>query len=761
MRRLLIITCLLAFFHILRSQTPVGYWSDHLTYNSIRNIAAGSKEVFASTGSSLLVYNREYSELRKLSRINGLTETGISTIAWSEQFEVLIIAYSTANIDLLKDNNIFNIPDISRKYIPGKKEINRIRINGKYAYLACSFGIVLMDLQRKEIYDTWKPGNGSGENEVWDVAFGNGKVYAATGSGIYSGNLIDPGLAYFGNWSRVNSFPSPGGKYNLALFSGNQLYVNRTGQYFTGDSIYVLDTGCTLFSYQPGIFNSSFDPGDNGFTVSSGNEVRFFHPDGILQRTINSYNPGNINALQSVAENGNIWIADLSSGLVHGENMMQFTTLTLPGPVTNNAVSVTSLHGKTIICGGALDASWNNIWRPLQLSVNENNEWTPISSSTLFDPIKALIDPSNPGHFFVSTWGTGLLEYENNILKNQFTEANSPLQTIIPGKPYVRICGLAMDNDRNLWITQTEVPGTLKVLKPDGTWIVNPLTIDAPTIGDIIITKSGIKWIVLPRGHGLFVLDDNRTLSNFTDDNSKKMLVTDSENKVISYVYCITEDLDGNIWVGTDQGPVIYYNPDRVLDGDLKAFRIKIPRNDGSGLADYMLGTESITSIAVDGANRKWLGTLSSGAYLLSPEGTVKLKNFNEENSPLFSNTIAGISVDDKSGNVWFATSKGVISIRGDATAGGDKFAGVYSFPNPVREDFAGNVTITGLMRNTQIKITDVSGNLVYKTVSDGGEATWDLTTYNGSRVATGVYVVFCASSDGSQSAVTKILVIN
>ncbi len=186
----------------------------------------------------------------------------------------------------------------------------------------------------------------------------------------------------------------------------------------------------------------------------------------------------------------------------------------------------------------------------------------------------------------------------------------------------------------------------------------------------------------------------------------------------------------------------------------------RYPRNDGSGLADYMLGTETITSIAVDGANRKWLGTSSSGAYLLSPDGTSQIRNYNEENSPLFSNSIVSIAVDNKTGDVWFATSKGVISVRGDATAGAEEFSDVYAFPNPVREDFHGNVTITGLMRDTQIRITDISGNLVYKTVSDGGQATWDLKTYNGKRVATGVYLVFCASSDGSQSCVTKMLVI-
>jgi hypothetical protein len=353
-----------------------------------------------------------------------------------------------------------------------------------------------------------------------------------------------------------------------------------------------------------------------------------------------------------------------------------------------------------------------------------------------------------------------LLEYINNNLIKQYIESNSPLQTTIPGRPYVRICGLAMDKSKNLWLTQTEVPGSIKVLRSDGSWIVNPVTIDAPTIGDIIITKTGQKWIVLPRGYGLFILDDNSTPDVFSDDRYMKMLVQDIENQPISFVYSIAEDLDGNIWIGTDQGPLIYYNPEKVFDNDLRANRIKIPRNDGTGLADYMLKTETITSIAIDGANRKWLGTASSGVYLLSSDGTTRIKNFNEQNSPILSNSIVTLAVDNKTGDVWFGTSKGVQSVRGDATNGGEKFTNVYTFPNPVREGFTGNVTITGLLRDSQIRITDISGNLVYETVSDGGQATWDLKTYTGKRVATGVYLVFCASKDGTQSHVTKMLVI-
>lgn len=741
-------------------QTPVGSWSDHLVYNTANCVSVGSDNIYASTGSSIIIYNKGFEELKKMSRINGLSETGISTIGWSEEKKTLIIAYSSTNVDLLVNNIIYNIPDIERKYIAGRKLINRIRTAGKYAYLACSFGIVVLDLDKKEVYDSWKPGTGSGVNEVWDIAFGNGRVYAATDAGIYSADLTNPGLSYFGNWFLFDHFPDPYGKYTSLIFAGGRLYANFSNPVLGGDQVWVAGNTDSLFSFTTGVFNKSFDVSETGFTISSGTTLRCYDLNGILTNTISSYGWATPDISQAVVRNGEIWIADITSGLVRGENFSEYSALTLPGPFSNNAFNITSSNGKTVICGGATTASWNNQSKPLQISIFENNKWSYLLSPTIVDPLRAIMDPDNPEHLFVSTWGGGLLEYENNILKKQYTDSNSPLQTIIPGSPFVRICGLALDKSKNLWITQTEVPGSIKVLKKDGTWITNPVTISVPTIGDIIITSKDQKWIVLPRGYGLFVLDDNKTPDVFNDDRYKKLLVQDSENQPISFVYSIAEDLEGNIWVGTDQGPVIYYTPEKVFDTDIKASRIKIPRNDGTDLADFMLKTETITAIAVDGANRKWLGTASSGVYLLSPDGTTQIKSFNEQNSPLFSNSIVSLSIDDKTGDVWFGTSKGVQSYRGNATSGNEKFTKVYTFPNPVREDFQGNVTIKGLLRDTQIRITDISGNLVNEMVSDGGEATWDLKTYNGRRVATGVYLVFCASKDGSQTFVTKMLVI-
>jgi hypothetical protein len=760
MRKIHILLILICFQLVLKGQTPVGTWSDHLTYSSANCVAVGAEEVYSSTGSSILIYNKSFAELKKLSRINGLTETGISTISWSEENKTLVIAYTSTNVDLLKNNIVYNIPDINRKYIPGNKLINKIRTNGKYAYLACSFGIVVIDLEKKEIYDTWKPGTDSESTQVWDVAFGNNKIYAATDVGVFSADITNQGLSYFANWDQMVSFPNPFAKYTSLVFSGGKLYANLSDQTLGGDQVFVTDNSTSLFSFIQGVFNKSFDASASGFTISSGGSVKYYNINGTLANTINNYGWGVPSISQAIVENNTIWIADVNSGLIKGDNLTDFQALTLPGPLSNNAFNINSYNGKTIICGGATSTSWNNLNRHFEVSIYENNTWSAISSKVIVDPLRSLIDPNNTNHTFVSSWGGGLLEYENNVSVKQYTESNSPLQTIIPGAPFVRICGLAMDKSKNLWVTQTEVPCSIKVLKPDGSWIVNPITIDAPTIGDIIITSKGQKWIILPRGYGLFVLDDNQTPDVFSDDKYKKMLVQDTEDQVISFVYSIAEDLDGNIWVGTDQGPLIYFNPENVFTTNLRANRIKMSKNDGTNTADYVLKTETITSIAVDGANRKWLGTASSGAYLLSADGTVQIKNFNAQNSPIFSNSIVSLAVDNKLGDVWFGTAAGVQSYRGDATEGTEKFSKILTFPNPVRENFTGKVTITGLIKDSQIRITDISGNLVFETMSDGGEASWDLNTYNGKRVTTGVYLVFCASKDGSQSAVTKMLVI-
>jgi hypothetical protein len=229
----------------LSGQTPVGVWSDHLSYYSAKNIAIGQNVVYASTGSSVIIYDKAFDELRKLTRVQGLSESGISSIAYSSEYTSLIISYTSTNIDIVKDNIVYNIPDIERKYIPGKKEIYRIRTKGKYAYLASSFGIIIVDIIKHEIYDTWKPGTGGQTAEVYDITFGNNKIYAATSSGIYFADPANPSLSYYGNWTKITSLPGSSASYNAVVVSGNKIYVNRAEKTSAGDSVYSIENGAS------------------------------------------------------------------------------------------------------------------------------------------------------------------------------------------------------------------------------------------------------------------------------------------------------------------------------------------------------------------------------------------------------------------------------------------------------------------------------------------------------------------------------------
>jgi ligand-binding sensor domain-containing protein len=299
------------------------------------------------------------------------------------------------------------------------------------------------------------------------------------------------------------------------------------------------------------------------------------------------------------------------------------------------------------------------------------------------------------------------------------------------------------------------------VRKTDGSWksFNYENTISDILVSEIIVTQSNHKWVVLPNGNGLFVFDNNQTIDNENDDQYKKLNIVDENGKIITNrINSIAEDLNGEIWLGTDQGIIVYYNPSNVFGDDLfYARRIIVTIGDAT---DYLLKSEVINSIAVDGANRKWIGTESSGVYLVSKDGTEELNHFTEENSPLLSNRIYDVEINHESGEVFFATDKGLVSYRGTATMGSDEFRDVYVYPNPVRETYSGDITIRGLVSDVNVKITDISGNLVYETTAEGGQATWNGKNFDGKRPSTGVYLVFCTNDDGSKTYISKLLFI-
>jgi len=353
-----------------------------------------------------------------------------------------------------------------------------------------------------------------------------------------------------------------------------------------------------------------------------------------------------------------------------------------------------------------------------------------------------------------------VLELNNGAplkLNNSFNSSLSGLP--FAGYNPVNTYGLALDEGSNLWVTNSGVTNCISYKTPSGVW--GSLNF-SPIIGitgleQILVDKSDQKWAVLTSG--LLVYKGN-TFAAPNASNAKKLSTNVGYGGLPSNtVYCLAEDINNEIWIGTDKGIAVFYSPENVFSGqNFDAQQILIEQD---GHVQILLETESVQAIAVDDANRKWIATSKSGVFLMSADGTKQIAHFDESNSPLFSNNVKSIAINHKTGEVYFGTTKGIISYRGTSIEALEDFTDVYAFPNPVKHDYDGPIAIKGLMNNSTLKITDISGSLVYETKSEGGQAIWYGKNFKDERVSSGVYMVFCTSEDGSKKTVTKILVIN
>lgn len=749
----------------VKSQIAIGEWRDHLPYMHATKVAHSGENIFCATEQSIFIYNKSGNTTKKLSRVEGLSDIGISAVNFSEKLNALVIAFKNGNIDIWRDNEIINLSDIKRKQIPGLKSINNILILDGNAYLACSFGIVVLNLSKYEVKDTYYIGFEGARINVFDMIFDGNYLYAATEQGILRGRYDDPGLFYYENWENINS-PANGTVYNMLVGFGDKIIANQADNTNITDSVFIINESSREFVNSiPGIKNYSFWADNDQFIIASNEIVRVLDNELNQVREIDTYSYGLPSTRDAIADpDGVIWIADNNSGLVRVNEQGHCDGIFPNGPYTTGTYNLTSDNRVVCSVGGGIDAARNALYKRSDLFIFRDGTWKSKLEYSAHDAVNVLIDPRNSNKIYAGTWGNGVLVYENGEKTGQYSDSNSTLQSIIPGDDFVRISGMDFDHGNNLWITNEGVDNPVSVLTENGEWFSFPYMdyINSPHVGEILVSENGHKWIILPKGNGLFVFDEYGTFGDINDDEWRKFSVTDNDGESFNNVFSINEDLDGNIWVGTDHGPLVYYAHSNIFsDNSITAQRIKIPRNDGSGLADYMLGTETITSIAVDGANRKWMGTENAGVFLLSEDGTEQIYSFNSSNSPLFSNRINSLTIDQESGEVFFGTDKGLISYRSTSTAGKNNFNSIYVFPNPVRENYHGPITISNLVKNVNVKITDISGNLVYETTALGGQALWDGKNSSGKRVQTGVYLVFCSSKDGSKTHVTKLLFIH
>ena len=468
-------------------------------------------------------------------------------------------------------------------------------------------------------------------------------------------------------------------------------------------------------------------------------------------------------------------------GIARVNGNKELRTFPPDGPANNIGYRLKYTGDQIFVAGGgrwAVESKQDGTF-----SIYNGTNWRKISSGTtrnqlgLYgyprDLVSICADPNDSKHFFAALYGMGLIEYRNDAAVAHYGVNNSSLRAAAENNPnyYTRTEGLMIDEAGNLWVLNTgQNAYPVNIMTPQGKWYgldmySNGHAIRFETPWEITVDNrdSHRKWMIDQRKQtGVILLDDGGTPTSGNDDKClKRNIFVDGDNIQLmpEFIYCLAQDMNGDIWLGTPSGIIVIPSTVDFFTSN-QCTRIKIPRNDGTNLADYLLGTEQINAIVVDGANRKWIGTETSGIYLMSADGLTTIAHFTTENSVLPSNSILSIAINSNTGEVFVGTGKGIASYKSDASAPQEDFSGAYAYPNPVRPNYEGMITITGLMENTTVNIVDAGGNLVCKTKSNGGTAVWDGKNFRGQRVGSGVYTALC-NAEGKNHTVVKILVMN
>jgi hypothetical protein len=780
---LALIVALLPSMSHAQDQSAIGEWRDHFPYTNLVSVAEGGGHVYAASTTGLFRYDPNSGEILRLNKTNALSDVGISGLAWNEPLQALLVYYINGNLDLIRGESSTNIGDIKRSSIIGNKGVYSVYMVGTTAYLGCGFGIVVLDLEQKEVRETWFIGPSGAQVRVDGLTMSPDSIYAATSTGLFVASRTAANLASFDSWRKRTDMGASlsNGPFNATAWFSNRLLLNAKRQGDGGDSLIVLESDNTWSRFDPlfGIRNVKIDVSANGdiVVVTHDNSAHAYDQDLSEITEIYAYAGASANPSQAIRSVlGITWVADRFKGLVRSGGGDQGSSVLPNGPRTSTSWRLATSGGALYVATGAVSGTWSGTFLKDGIHYYMDGRWNTIDRSefplmeganqyagAMNDMVAVVVDPDDPAHAWAGSWDDGLLEIRNGEPVQIYNNTNSGLGLDINGfEGRLNVAGLAYDRQDNLWMSNPWSENPIAVRTKDGEWhnfTPGTLLNGNLLISDLVVGRNGYKWFIRPRGNGLLVFDSGNSLSG-TDDDRYRLLnnQTGTGGLPSPDVYSVAEDLDQQVWVGTARGVAVFYSPEAIFgDGDFDAQQILIEQD---GNVQILLETEAVNSIAVDGANRKWIGTQSSGVYLISADGREQIQHFTAENSPLPSNTVTNIVVDGTFGEVYISTDQGIMSYRSDATEGADENTCATVFPNPVRESYTGPIAINGLVRNSEVKITDMSGNLVYRTSSEGGQAIWTGTDMSGNRAATGVYLVLVSDQSGQFKCNTKVLLV-
>ena len=782
-RRFLKLLFLLGALTLSNGQsTTTGSWEAYFSYNSIKDIEIGSDIIYAASENAIFTYDPYTNSIETITTIEGLSGDYITTIKYSENYNLLMIGYETGLMEVydLNTNTVLKVVDILNQITipPNNRRINDFYEFDNLVYISTNYGISIYDMQSLEFGDTYYIGFNGTQTRVHQITLNNNEIYAATSDGLKKANLNNPNLIDFQFWQTP--------------FLGDFLSViSIADQVFTIKSDNILyavndNSLSPVLSFTEPILR--LEPNENNFSIITANKVYYYQEDLSLISSYNNSPDLNTTFTTSKIFNDIVYIGTLGSGMLKTSNNSNdlYEKIIPNGPLRNNPFSLHFGYGDLWVTFGDYDEDFNpNPNREYGFSFLENNIWTNVSYDSIQQNIEKpvynlnaiAINPVNSDQVFISSFQHGLLKFEKNNSLELLDDTNSALQSLVlAGSNYksIRVSDLKFDNQGFLWSLTSLVEDPLKKFNlTTNQWqtysfssIIDDPILDENGFGPLVIGPDGTKWVGSYR-NGVIGFNDNGNLI-------RQIVGEDVANLPINHIKSLALDNNNILWIGTYKGLRILYNTSNFFTEDVITTSPIIFIEDG--LPKELLELQFITAIIVDGSNNKWISTVDSGVFYLSSDGQNTIYHFTKDNSPLPSNGITSMAQNQNDGTIYFGTNRGLVAFKAGGSSPSNSLEDAYAYPNPVRPGFnieIDKIKIKNLSENINIKITDIEGNLVaeaqsntnlrfkgYNLAIDGGTAYWNGKNLADRTVASGVYVVLISDLNTIETNVLKIMLI-
>ena len=766
------------FSLVAQAQVGKGDWRVHPYFvsDNVKNIIDTDTKVYYLVGNDLYCYNKATATNESLNKRGALNDVLVTDIYYNHLKKYLVVTYLNSNIDVIaSDGEIFNLPDIKDAVLTGLKGINDVTFAPGKMLVSTEFGMVVYDdtsltaVESRLFNLTFASAIEVGE---WTVISRNGLVYAAKTSALRENYSSYQQVEGVGSSTNIKLIPVDETRFMVNAASGLMTYtlgLNSSNKPAAVASDAVYSKRATLVQRTPSGFIASF-PAENLYITTDAQGKNPQQVSGVSE--LISSNPSGDGTLWALGANG---VYKLGSTDYHKPNGIGIKV---------GAFYMTFNKEKNLVylstSSDNMHAEWgSSMGAVTQIFTFDGSQWTDVTPTGVpGNGVSAnwqlAMDPKDPDTYVYPSRKYGVFKIVNDTYTYKYDASNSYFNSGY----YKGAC--AFDSVGNLWVcysspTASTAAVNLSVLprakyeaatctKSDWIPVEVPATRQKAFKGSsFVIGKDDVKVYNGGGYQGSYVcwnqpggLTGAPLIANFNS-------LQDADGKSITwnYVYCMERDQDGIVWAGMNNG-IVSFDPSKAFDDDFTVTIPKVNRNDGTGQYDYLLDGLQVNCVSVDADNRKWIGTESAGLYQVSPDGTKILKQFNTENSYLTSNTVYAVCCNTNTNSVYVLTANGFLEYMCDASAAAENYDNVYVFPNPVRPDFTGLLTITNLMSNSFLKVVNAQGATVKQWQAEGGTATWDCCDSRGERMATGLYTLYASQqqNDPSPRKVAEFLIV-